>query len=136
MKQTALRLPEDLIQTLDEEAQEEGVSRSEYMRNILESRHESHVNHNEYVPKNEYNDLVNERDTLEQRSEELRTEIDRLKNEKRQILQQREEHTELVEYVEQEKSLVEKREQRRKEREEAGIVTRLKWGLFGRSFDN
>ena len=44
----------------------------------------------------------------------------------------REEHQELVEYVEQERTLQERRADREREREEAGIFTRAQWWLFGR----
>ncbi|SIR97259.1 hypothetical protein SAMN05421858_4871 [Haladaptatus litoreus] len=74
----------------------------------------------------------NELDTVRERYEERLTEkdreIDRLKNEKRTILAQREENKELVEYVEQEKSL----QERRIERQDAPIWKRMKWWITGR----
>jgi TolA-binding protein len=61
---------------------------------------------------------------LQHRVNELETELNRLRNEKRLILEQREENTELVEYVAQERTA----EQRWRE---ADLATRLKWKLFG-----
>jgi hypothetical protein len=108
MEQTTLRLPADLLEDLDEEAEEHGVSRSEYVRDILASRHEH---------------------------ERLRTEVERLRNEKRTVLEQREEHQELVAFARTERELVERREQREREREAAGVMTRAKWWVFGRDVD-
>jgi chromosome segregation ATPase len=39
MQNVTIRLREDLLDELDQEADEEGVSRSEYVRDILEDRH-------------------------------------------------------------------------------------------------
>ena len=61
---------------------------------------------------------------LEQRVEQLETDLERARREKRQILDQREEHTELVRAVEEERSLAERRAA-------AGVATRAKWWLFG-----
>lgn len=58
---------------------------------------------------------------------ELRQKVDRLQNEKRTIIQQREEHQSLVRYVEEERSL----QQRREERETAPVWQRLKWWVVG-----
>lgn len=53
--------------------------------------------------------------------EELQRENDRLRNEKRVLIQQREEHNELVQYVKGELSYREK-----------GLLTRTRWWLFGK----
>ena len=76
MKQTTIRLPEEMIEALEQEARDRGMKRSEYMRQVLGSR-------------SEY--------------DKLRNRIDRLEREKRMILEQREENTELVKYVEDER---------------------------------
>jgi hypothetical protein len=47
-----------------------------------------------------------------------------VKREKRQVLQQREEHTDLVKAVERERTIQERKA-------EAGIVTRAKWLITG-----
>lgn len=61
---------------------------------------------------------------LQQRIDRLETENERLNAEKRQILAQREEHTELVRTVERQQSLAERKAH-------AGLLTKTKWVLFG-----
>ena len=41
--QTTIRLEEELIEDLDEEAEDAGISRSEYIRQILRERRESEI---------------------------------------------------------------------------------------------
>lgn len=94
-----------MIDTLESEADEHGKTRSEYIRDMLATRHEH----------------ADVRDEYEARIEELKRENERLKNEKRLILEQREENTELARYIEDELSY-----------REAGLGTRMKWWLFGR----
>jgi metal-responsive CopG/Arc/MetJ family transcriptional regulator len=100
MGKISLRVPDPLLGELDTESDEIGVSRSEYIRNTLASRNDS---------------------------EELRRENDRLRNEKRALIQQREEHTALVEYVEDEREIQERREQR----QQRNVLRRAWWWLVG-----
>lgn len=95
MEQITIRLPEDMLESLDDEAEEKGRSRSEHIRDVLASRR----------------DLG-----------ELRTEVDRLRREKRQILDQREENSELARYVDEE---IEWRK--------APITKRIKWWFTGKN---
>jgi Arc/MetJ-type ribon-helix-helix transcriptional regulator len=67
----------------------------------------------------------------EDRIADLERENDRLHRERRQLLDQRDEHTELVRHVEDER---EEREQRR-ERRNAPVWRRAKWWVFGHSDD-
>jgi cell division protein FtsB len=60
-------------------------------------------------------------DELEERVADLETEVDRLRNEKRTLIRDREERGELVRFVEEEEA-----------RRSAGVFTRTKWWLFGR----
>lgn len=113
MEQITLRVPADTLAELDEEADERGISRSEYIRNVLDSRNE----HAEDVA-----DLRAEIDDLE-------TELDRVREEKRLILQERDEKAELARYVEDERTA----EQRWRE---AGLGTRISWRLFGMPSDD
>ena len=62
-----------------------------------------------------------------ERVAELETENDRLRREKRAVIEQRDEHRELVEYVEGEREL---RNMERKRRN-APIWQRLKWYILG-----
>jgi chromosome segregation ATPase len=54
--QTTIRLRDELVDTLDEEADERGISRSEYVREILHERHRA-------------DELEKEMDTLRDRLE-------------------------------------------------------------------
>jgi metal-responsive CopG/Arc/MetJ family transcriptional regulator len=105
MEQITLRIPQETLESLESEAEEHGVSRSEHIRTVLESRNE------------------HEENTAELRSEidDLETTVERLQNEKRMLLEQTDEHSQLVRYVESEQSY-----------REASLPQRLKWWVFGR----
>ena len=79
MDQIAVRLPDDLLDAVDDAADEQGVSRSEYIRDTLERR------------------VSGETDD---RMRELEQEVERLNRERRQLLEQRSENQELRRYVE------------------------------------
>lgn len=100
MDQITLRLREDTIDALDDEAEDAGVSRSEYIRDVIESRHDT----------GELRDEI----------ENLETTIQRLENEKRALIEDRQYTQELEVYVEKEQAW-----------RNAGLVGRAKWWLFG-----
>ena len=106
MKPTTIRLNEDTIAELDAEAEERGLSRTDYIREVISKRHE-------------YDRLQKE---YEQQLADYENQIERLQREKRMIIEDREERTELVRYVEDELSY-----------RQAGLGTRMKWWLFGKS---
>ena len=60
---------------------------------------------------------------------ELQRENERLRREKRAIIEQRDEHTELVEYVEGEREL----QRMERERRNAPIWRRIRWLVLGRN---
>jgi len=120
MEQITLRIPSDTLEEAEAEAEEQGVSRAEILRDAIESRDESREEVRE----------------LRDRVDELETKAERLEREKRLILEEREERQELVAFAETEMSLAERRDRREREREQAGIVTRTKWALFGRDVDD
>jgi metal-responsive CopG/Arc/MetJ family transcriptional regulator len=62
---------------------------------------------------------------------DIERENDRLRAEKRTLINQREEHGELVEYVAEERTM----QQRREERRDAPLWTRARWLVFGRDRD-
>ena len=66
-----------------------------------------------------------------QRVSEVEDENDRLRRERRQLLDQRDEHSDLVRYVEEERD----RERRRRAKEEQPVWTRAAWWMFGRPSD-
>jgi metal-responsive CopG/Arc/MetJ family transcriptional regulator len=65
MENLTVRVPESLIQDLDEEAEEEEMTRSEYVRQILQERHETE-------------ELQAEVETLQDRVESREARIDTL----------------------------------------------------------
>lgn len=108
MPSLTVRAEQERLDALDAEADERGISRAALIREIIDERE---------ARENELDALKSERDELE-------TEVKRLRREKRQILDQREEHSELVETVAAEQSLAERRAN-------AGVLTRARWWLVG-----
>ena len=112
MRQITVRLPDDMIEELDREADERAFdSRAGRIREVLADR--------DADP-----ELQTEVDELRDECERLRTEVERLQRERRQILEQREEHTDLVTVVERQQSLQEQRAQ-------ASIFRKMKWAITG-----
>lgn len=116
MEAITIRLREETIESLDDEASEHDVSRSEYVREVLDRR-------------DEYDRL---RDELERE----RARADDLQRQLAQANARDDDVTELVERVEEETSLLARERERERERESAGMVTRLKWWVFGRDLDD
>jgi len=100
MQSVTIRLEKETIEEIDDEA-EEYKNRSEYLREVIEDRH---------------------------KLRDLRRENQRLQNQIRTLIQDREEKTELVEYVEEEKTELEKR----KEIKKKPAWRRAKTWLLGR----
>ena len=86
MPHLSLRVSSDLLDALDAEAEDEGVSRSDYIRNTLENR-----------------DRVEE---LERENERLRRQLRATNSRERNV-------DEIVTYVEEERRLQQRREERR-----------------------
>lgn len=116
MEQITLRLSQETIDDVEDEAEEADVTRSEHLRDVIESRHE----HAEDVER------------LQEEVDELRTEVERLRNEKRALVDDRQERQELVAFAEQERDL----RQLEREKQAAPIWTRAKWWAFGRDVDD
>jgi TolA-binding protein len=120
MANLSIRVPDEEVEEIDNDADAADQSRAEYIRSLIRSRHDS-------------NEAQAELDELQAEYEEqitdLEQEIERLRREQRQILEQREENKELVRYAEQQRSVLERREERR----DAPAWRRAKWWLFGRS---
>ncbi len=76
MQAITLRLEEDTIQSLDSEAETRGVTRSEYIRELIERR-------------SEYAEI-----------DSLREELERVKHERNTLIQNRQETTDIVRYLE------------------------------------
>ena len=119
MRTVTLKMDENTVETLDSEAEDRGYSsRSEYIRNIIETRDDT----------DEHDGVI---ETYERKIEEyesdiadLEREVERQQRERRQLLELRDEHQELVHVVQDERSLAQRRAQ-------AGILTRARWWLGG-----
>lgn len=101
MEAITLRLPEEMIEELEEEAEEADTNRSEYIRSLLEGRHDT-----------------------EQEIQQLKTENERLQRKLTEVISLKEEHEDLIRHTEEQKSLEMKKHQ-------ASLVTRMKWLVFG-----
>lgn len=75
MEQITVRMPEEMLESIEGEAAELDRDRSEHIRDILASRNEH---------------------------DELQTEVERLQREKRLVLEKHQEHGQLARYVEEE----------------------------------
>lgn len=104
MQTITLRLDENTVESLDEEADKRDVTRSEYVRTIIDQRHE-------------YKRLQSEHERI---TDKLQGKIDRLENEKQTLISDRQERQELVRYVEDERTW-----------RQQPLTTRLRWWLFG-----
>lgn len=126
MQQITVRLAEDTIAKLDEEADEHGVSRSERIREVIDSRHEVvelRAEHKERINniRTEYERQI---DDLETQIERVEAERDDLRRQLAKANQRIDAANEVVAYAREERSA----EQRRRE---AGLLTRAKWWLIG-----
>jgi uncharacterized coiled-coil DUF342 family protein len=108
MDSITIRLPEETLEEIEQEAESRDLSKSEVIREWFRERDE----------------LQSEYEELQSEYEELQTECDRLHRERRQLLEHREEHTELVRTVERQQSLAERKAS-------AGLMTRAKWWFTG-----
>lgn len=105
MQQITVKLPDDTAKSLED------IAESQYDRNRSDAIRE----------------LLEKGLAADDRITDLERENERLRNEKRALIQDREERTELVEYVERERELDQQRQQRR----QAPAWRRAKWWLLG-----
>lgn len=122
MEAITLRLEADTLESIDEEGSEHDLSRSEYIRNILRTRHESDQLRDEHERiQAEY----------ERQISELKHERDRLERKLTATNSRNDDVDELVEYVEEQRDLERYRERRERKIDQAGLVTRAKWFVTG-----
>lgn len=112
MEQITVRLDEELIEELDDMAEESNRSRAEVIRDELNSREDAEQLRSE---------LERMQSEYESEIEYLENQVERLQRTNLKILEHREEKTDLQVYVD-----------RRREWEEANWFTRQKWKFFGR----
>lgn len=122
MDPITLRLPTNTLEKIDQEAEQGNLSRAEYLREIVEHRHVDDEILDEYNENlTEYKEKLSD---CEHELEEVQDELDRVHNEKRQLLELREEHTDLVRAVQSERSIQERRAK-------ASLLTRWRWAITG-----
>ena len=126
MGQISIRMSDDRIESLDRDAEDNGLTRAEFVRDLLESRNEPSETQAELE---ECRATVGE---LRSQLDELQTEVERLHRERRQLLEQREENQELVKFAQEQRSVVRSREERERERESANALKRAWWWAVGR----
>lgn len=126
MDSITIRLQNETLTKIDDEAEQRDLSKSEVIRAWFAERDKLQRECEQL--QSEYAELQAEcdrlRDEYEEQIEELEREIERTHREKRLVLEQREEHTELVNTVKEEQSLA-------KRKANAGVLTRAKWWLVG-----
>jgi predicted DNA-binding protein len=108
MKNVTVRLSDETVETLDEEADDLDLSRAEYLRELIQKGRDYQATEDEL--------------------EATQNEVERLHRQLQATNARQEDVGELVEYVEQEKSLKE----RERERRDAPLWRRARWFLFGR----
>ena len=135
MEQITLRIQSDVLESIDSEAVEHGISRSEHIRNILETRNK-HGDAKQLRQRvddldAERDQLVDEVEQLETTITELEAEIETLEARNTDLTNQLAEANrridaanELVRYVDDERSA----QQRWRE---AGLLGKMKYTVFG-----
>lgn len=108
MEQITCRLPTDVIQQLDDMADDRDISRSECLRELLDTQIHGDPMEEKY-------------EESQKEVERLQTEVERLRRANRQILEMREENQQLKEYASNDV-----------EWHEAALLTRLKWYVYGK----
>ena len=123
---TSVSLTDELASYVDEVSSSAGENDAEAIRETI--RHARTQDKRLEELESHINELQAERDEKDARINKLRTDIERLQNEKQLILDERSEKQELVRYVENERTA----EQRWRQ---AGFAKRAKWRLFGMPAD-
>jgi predicted DNA-binding protein len=118
MKNVTVRLSDEYVETLDEEADDLDMSRAKYLRDLIEQGREAEATQREL-------------EATQAKVEDLRRQLQQANSRERDV-------DELVAYVEEERKLQrrrEDREQRREERRQANVFRRAWWYLAGAPAD-
>ena len=137
MANVSVRLQDDVVEQLDDEADESGLSRAEYIRSLIQRRSESEKLRSELAElRDDYDELQREHErALEEIQAEHEEELNaleeqyeaRLNNLERQLKaanQKNERINELVRVHDREQTLAERKAS-------AGLLTRAKWWFVG-----
>jgi len=123
MEKISISLRDEQLQHVAEREENKDETRSEAVRTLVD-RGMNAAEHEEKL-RGRMEELERKKD---EEIEQLRTEIDRLQRERRQILEQREENQELVRFAKEQRSLVSEQRDRRN----APVWRRAKWWVLGR----
>lgn len=115
MQRVTFKLEESALEEIDDEADDDDVSRSQHLRNIIHSRHEAE----------------RLRDELEDLRDEYEGKLQEARNRAKALNRENEQVDELAKFAEREQSIQVKREIREDKRSEAGLLTRASWWLTG-----
>lgn len=115
MQRVTFKIGEETLEAVDDEADEEGVSRSEYLRMIVDSRH----------------DAARLRTEVDDLREEYEGKLAEARNRASAANQENERVDKLANYVENERAMQVKRQIRDDKRAEAGMLTRASWAIIG-----
>jgi len=131
---TSVSLSDELASYVDEVSSSFGENNAEAIREALDHGRDAGE---------QLAEIEAERDRLAERVEELEAKVDSLEARNRDLTNQLAESNrridgaaELVEYVEEERSLAQRREEREKQKDEAGVLKRAKWWLVGMPSDS
>lgn len=111
MEAVTFKLEADVLNDVDSEADGRGDNRSEYLRHIVHSRHDT--------------------DDLRSEVEEYKNKTGNLRAKLRAANRENENVGKVVGYVEEERSIQRKREKRADMKAEAGVLTRVYWWARG-----
>lgn len=132
MENIGIRVTEEMLEQLDNEAQKQDVSRSEYIRTILSNRHETNQIQTEYEEK--LNNHKNKIEDLKEQLENVKQERDRIQRQLRETNKRIDNVDEVVNYVKEEKEINKIRREREKKLDKiksAPIWKRAKWKILG-----
>ena len=147
MNPTTLRLSEDTLDTLADEAEERGLSRSQYIREVIDERHDDkrlqdrlRADYERQIDDYEkqisdYEEQINDYEEriaeLEQELEDKENTIADLRRQLAATNRRVDQHQDLVEFVEEQRELTRYQERRQRLLDDANILRRWKWKLTG-----
>lgn len=139
MKTVTVRFAEEYAETLDDEAEKAGLSRAEYLRELIDQGREAPAIRDELdETRTELQKMSDELDTIRDELDETKDELaavegerdaaqaraDNLRDQLAATNRRVDQHQDLVRTVERQQSLAERKAS-------AGVLTRAKWWLVG-----
>ena len=126
MANVSVRLQDDVVEQLDDEASDHGLSRAEYIRSLIQCRTESKELRSELDEiRDDYDELQAEHEKeLNALEEQYEARLNNLERQLKAANQKNERIDELVRVHDREQTLAERKAS-------AGVLTRAKWWLVG-----